>query len=275
MNPSTNYSVKGKSPIGLAEHTTPARPNNMPPPKLGLVTPEQTPAHSAPVQRTNTSTNSGVVYKQPAPPKPPPPALRTASTTVPPQRAEPRPPIKSELTSAADSSVEVDVDPLLRTESVEEYGLNSDDDAFFAAVDLGEGDSGIGGHIDFDEGSGAALEAEASLELEPELSPLDAVRPSARFNPTTSRPQQQQAVQQGQQRIQGGAQERGSVAQSNAPAGQSSTSNRAVNPNRTQSMGGFHFPPGYVSVHSSLSSFVCSYTHSAPRILNQRSRLQL
>ncbi|CAL1699340.1 unnamed protein product [Somion occarium] len=85
--------------------------------------------------------------------------------------------------------------------SQDEYDLAPEDDAFLATVDLGEGDAGIGGHIDFDEGSGGiAVGEDDSFEGTRHVSnrgvaQTDCPRESSRGpdrKPTTKQPQQQQ-----------------------------------------------------------------------------------
>lgn len=231
MNPTTASSGKGKSPMGQTEYSTPARPNNISPPKTGLNTPEDTPA---PLQRVNTLMNNNV-NKQPAPPKPP---LPRAVPNYPPTKiVDIAPQIKPESEHTVEP-YEDDTDPLLMPHSVEEYGLNSDDDAFFAAVDLGEADSGIGGHIDFDEGAGI-LDLEPSLGQEP--SPTETTGRPTVARPdfaTSTRPQQLGPQIQRAQSTFVNPQE---------PISRQGSSRLINPPTRTQTAGGFHFPPGYVS----------------------------
>ncbi|KAF7794912.1 hypothetical protein EIP86_006055 [Pleurotus ostreatoroseus] len=148
--------MQGKSPMGLANHTTPVRPNNAAPSHAGganggLITPVQTPAHQ---QQPRPNAPGGAVYKPsdfaktqrppaPAPAPAPAPERRVsfAQPAGPSTSNGPAPPV-----TAPASKVEDDDDEL--------YGLNSEDDLLYATIDLGEGDSGIGGHIDFDEGIG-------------------------------------------------------------------------------------------------------------------------
>ncbi|KAI0703736.1 hypothetical protein BC835DRAFT_901525 [Cytidiella melzeri] len=229
--------AKGKSPIGLAEHATPVRPNNVPQSKLGLNTPEHTPAHPAPVQRTNLPTKPGVVHRQP------PTKAERQQLPIPDaanvKRAEATSGSKETDSTVAASPPGPEDDPLLLDSgSHEEYGMNSDDDDFFATVDLGEGDTGIGGHIDFDEGTGG-VDLEVSFDQQP--SPLEAVK-QPRTLAQSSKPLQPAGPGP---RIQNAA----ANMQEKASAGNAAS--RAGNiPTRTPSMGGFHFPPGY---HSKLS----------------------
>ncbi|KAG6331988.1 hypothetical protein ID866_7100 [Astraeus odoratus] len=64
------------------------------------------------------------------------------------------------------------------------YGLNSDDEAFLAAVDLGEGD--LGRPIDFDEGLGAVSVVDDSI-----LEPGQESRPASARSPVIQHPQVQ------------------------------------------------------------------------------------
>lgn len=224
----SSSTAKGKSPLGLAEHSTPAtvRANNNAAgqTKTGLNISVHTPNHGAPGPRGRST--SDLVHEALGLPKP---QLKTEPA---PQAVPADPPRERKV-----SNLEAQIAQALATEerapalaadedldlipthmgSYDEYGLNSEDDAFFANVDLGEGDSGVGGHIDFDEGSRAALESfdDSSVAVKPQ-------QQNQKPQPTTTR------------------------VQNVLP---SSDNGRMTLPRTsTPSMGGFHFPPGMVSI---------------------------
>lgn len=129
--------------------------------------------------------------------------------------------------------------------------MNSDDDAFFASVDLGEMDSGIGGHIDFDEGtSGAHDEDDESLRdrTVSSLTSVVAEKQEVRA-PQAQGPQRVQQVnpqfnppQQPRQTAQPSTHNRNGISANQAARNSSIVTNKPPTP----SMGGFHFPAGVV-----------------------------
>lgn len=160
--------------MGLASHTTPVRPNNAAPSNAGaanggLITPAQTPAQQQP--RQNAS--NGAAHRLSDFPK----AQSTSAGAPAPTSAS------DKRVSFAQSAASTSKDPAPTAptsaynaddDDDDLYGLNSEDDALFAAVDLGEGDSGIGGHINFDEGMGGVTVDDDDDTPEP-LAPVFAI----------------------------------------------------------------------------------------------------
>lgn len=234
-------------PSGLAEHNTPTpvRANNAPGTNTGLNTPVQTPAHVS-AQRTNTTAMKRLAQIASAvAPKP-------ATTEL----AKPGPTALQEdvcLPQALDQTTvaaQTEESPPLGG-SYDEYGLNSEDDAFLATVDLGEGDSGIGGHIDFEEDAGGPSpidEESGELPVPAEPKPV-APEPPAVF------PRVAQAFRPpGKTRLQMTAVQ---ALPAQKSANQPAASNPASTPSASSaprasapSMGGFHFPTGVVSPRS-------------------------
>ncbi|KAL4263815.1 RAD52 family protein [Pleurotus pulmonarius] len=183
------------------------------------------------------TTSSGM--NQPKPPPLPPSAL-SRGPNVEPAPAESR--INHNI-SDPEPPTEGEIDP------DESFGFLSDDDAFLAAVDLGEGD--LGRPIDPDEGLGGPALSVNSVHSESEI--LDANRHSSeqaqhvRFQeashrergalPGTAKPSGQIESAVGQRLTIGTDQLRAA-----APAGSSANSHQPRS--GTPSMGGFHFPSG-------------------------------
>ncbi|KAI0346485.1 hypothetical protein BDW22DRAFT_1342656 [Trametopsis cervina] len=225
VNPPSNSSAR--SPLGLVEHSTPVRTNDMAPSKLGLNTPVHTPAH--PQSRSRPLENSGSTFKQPAPPKSKEPM---SSSTITDRNAaslqdklEPTVPAPLERTST-----DVAEQAASETGSFEEYGMYSQDDALFASIDLGDGDIGIGGHIDFDEGSGG-VEIDIPETDEPSRLLSESLPRPARSESTKVQPQSKPSEDSNRR-----------VSSNSSATSSSNAANRG--PPRTSSMGSFHFPPG-------------------------------
>lgn len=249
----TTPTAKGKAPLGLV---APSRPNNATPAtagpsRTGLNTPIQTPVHQQLQQNQahgpNRNTSSGLIHQQPEKKQPPP---------QPQQAAGPSNERRLNLIKAINQHTtppSVYAAPAVRKEpslDEESFGMNSDDDALFASVDLGEMDSGIGGHIDFDEGTGGVHDENDSLE-DRTVSSLTSVLPEKQEMraPQAQGPQRAQQVnqqfnppQQPRQTAQPSVHTRNGI-----PANQTARNSSTVTSKPpTPSMGSFHFPAGVV-----------------------------
>jgi len=169
-----------------------------------------------------------------------------------PQPAAPLPPSIQPTTSAI---------PSLNPESQEDdfFGFNSEDDAFYATVDLGEGgigedgEDGIGGYIDFDEGIGTGLSREESTESlgghfsggERAVQDEGGAGPQAQVSDET-RFLEQQRQEQNRPSTSVGVIPPTRLGASNQqdPSRSTSTSRGERPPTSTPTMGGFRFPPG-------------------------------
>lgn len=245
-----------KSPMGLAEHSTPARPpnaavNTTGPPKTGLNTPAQTPAHSAPHQRPPQASTSGADFRQPAPKQPAQPGQSEKRVSFLEQQIleaqasmakTPSPPSPPPIPKAAPQAV-----PQASPLDDESFGMNSDDDAFFATVDLGED---LGGPIDFEEGIGAALEIDSTVGDEPSHDgPVQHFPGAQNHRPPqpnwgSSRPPQTRAQPERAAALQKPLSNQ--AVPPTSPNEHSSSISNNVPPRSTPSAGGFHFPPGVV-----------------------------
>ncbi|THH30670.1 hypothetical protein EUX98_g3524 [Antrodiella citrinella] len=227
----TTTPIKSEPIAGPSRHATPAHR----PTENGLNTPRQTPAqvpHPTVVQHQPPNARTSAP-PAPAPPAPPPQAAVPAA--VPEHNkhvsfAPPPPPVRPPQASE-DPYGDDDASIL----------LNSEDDAFFAGIDLGEGDpvpdEGIGGHIDFDEGLGEENEINVNVSVRVPPSPprVQALeRPPPQQQP---RPQQQQQPPRRHQTMASTS----NSSNSHAPVPEAKpeqTSQRSSAP----SMGGFRFP---------------------------------
>lgn len=249
------------------EYTTPSRPNSVVQmakpgvPQGGLLTPAQTPAHQAQQQaRANPESTGGVVYRQPnSKPAQAPAQQQQTSTTSGARRvsfvqaAAPQP--KPQPPPALSVSIPDTTDDF----DDESFGLNSEDDALFASLDLGEGDSGIGGPIDFDEGVGGVSvdQPEEDVAVDPQVSGRQPLQPRQVPEPLLQRdqpanrtaappqPQYRQSHQpQQSSRNPPPPNPNTTSNQSNDSGTHSASASQSRTP--TSSMGGFHFPPGVV-----------------------------
>lgn len=193
-------------------------------------------AQRPPEPRATSAASAGM--NQPKPPPRPPSALSRGPNVEP-------VPVESRINRDPEPPAEVEMDP------DESFGFLSDDDAFLAAVDLGEGD--LGRPIEPDEGLGGPALSANSVQGESEI--LDANRHGSeqaqhvRFQeaphrergtlPGAAKPSGQIESGVGQQATAGTEHFR-------AAAPTSSSANSHQTRSGTPSMGGFHFPPGVV-----------------------------
>ena len=290
-----------------AQAQTPGRAPVTPP------QPERAPTHSHVHASTSGSTSgSGTIEARPPPVEAPKPnALATPIQT--PVRAQrpplprappPRPLATSPLAripsapersvsfaesmpvlaraSSADSADHAmhDTNGQGNDEDEDAFPLSTQDGAFLAAVDLGEGD--LGRPIDFDEGMGGVSMMDTSA-LEPELPvalPLPEPQTRDRAGSGSSagsssggpcktnarndaqgqpaaKPPSTSANAEPKASGSGGQPQPRSGPPNTASASTSSTSSTRAGPSVRTSMGGFHFPPGMVR----LSSFSDMVTH--------------
>lgn len=258
--------------------STPVRPGNATNTNAGnqgtgLVTPIQTPQQLAPQQQRADSTIPRTTIQNPGsrvPQPPQQPAAGTSTTVGPPARrvsfVQPTSPaakaarrnIISEALRAAEQEHEQEQEhvSIPQPEDEEMYGLNSDDEAFYASVDMpGIDDTGIGGHIDFDEGVGGLYEEE-EMDQSGSVQPrLLAPAPVPQRQPSVARPQPLPLQPPNRQPTYG-------VGRGPTP-GSSSHTPQPPEPNAprsapTPSAGRFNFPPGMVSrTASSLALSQC------------------
>lgn len=161
--------------MGLASHSTPVRPNNAAPSNAGaanggLITPAQTPAQQQP--RQNAS--NGAAHRPPDFPKAQSASAGAAAPTL---ASDKRVSFAQSAASTSKDSAPTATTSAYNADDDDDdlYGLNSEDDALFAAVDLGEGDSGIGGHINFDEGMGGVTMDDNDDDTPEPLAPVFAI----------------------------------------------------------------------------------------------------
>ncbi|KAJ8508286.1 hypothetical protein ONZ45_g9417 [Pleurotus djamor] len=235
-NVATDIKGKGRAPNNLPGH--------------GLNTPDATPAN--PIARQNPARGR----------MPPPPAFNRSVTEsnpphnthqvpnrMPPQPNQQNSSHSSNLPLPANNLAQPPVaqpvlaeDELYTMDADESFGM-SDDDAFLAVVDLGEGD--LGQPIDFDEGTGAKAGLGDDASHESTGTSQDAMPPPQQVPPPQVR--FQQPANRAPQTASTTAPE-----PSGASASNDHSSNhrpqQLVNPPKprsvTPSMGGFHFPPG-------------------------------
>lgn len=245
--------TSAKSPMGLAGQVPSARPLNMPTASTSATAKSpstasgQGPAYNQPqLQQSKPVSTSGIVYRQ-SDIKPAPAQSAAASSSSAAQSNERRVSFAQQPPNNATTSRIAPVTPAAQTrpsppvaepkpESFEDesYGLNSEDDDFFASVDLG----GLGGPIDFDEGTGAVDGVDESLDDGPSV--LGGYL-AKRTNDPVRAPQQQYAQQPA-------APPHRAAYTSNQPS-KPVQGQPVQRPSGTPSAGGFHFPPGMVRFH--------------------------
>lgn len=243
----------------------------------GLSTPIKTPAHAQPALANHPEAKAQPANRNPLQALQPvsiPSLDQTkhvafATPQAPPPRPPQAPAYNAHRAAAEDES----------------FGLNSEDDAFFASVDLGEGETmiedpeeGLGGPIDFDEGLGIDLEAESEREPPPppqvllpqqprqqlqqhqedqgqllaqQRPPQGAQRQQLNPQIVQRTPQQQQPRRHLTSVPQAQAHNSSSTEVSSAAALNATMAKQDYNSQRT--MGGFHFPAGVVRT----TTFVC------------------
>lgn len=157
--------------------------------------------------------------------------------------------------------------PLPKTESFdddESYGLNSDDDAFYAALDLGE-DFGPPIHIERNVEVSNSYEDDGPSVLGGYQAPTKKAPEPSRPSYSTNNPAQRagQALQQ-QHEPQRNAAKQDTVSSGN----QGGASASHPRPTSSQ-MGGFHFPPGVVSRNTACNFVLFIYVCYRIRLSSQ------
>jgi hypothetical protein len=229
-------SAKGESSTERSsDQSRPTWKTNIPPPTRGPNIPQHTSINATSVNQASASTASATPQN----------ALQRHTHNFenlkqPTHEAQ----VKVELAATAPASViqANEDDSVPETQSYEEYDLRSEDDAFFANVDLGDGDSGIGGPIDFEEDT-------SRLDHEDQQPPLLEAAQQPASTKHESLDLLKQNPHQSSRHTRLLPQDKGALIGRDP-----SPDNTAVRTSNTpvRLMGGFNFPPGFVCVLSKL-----------------------
>lgn len=230
----TSTPVKSEPVAGPSRHTTPAA--NPAAATNGLNTPIQTPQMNGPLGRTAQPANVR---------NPPPPAAPTSEQS-------------RHVSFAPQPAKPPQADPVPCSGEDDSFMLNSEDDAFFAGIDLGDEagltedpDEGLGGPIDFDEGLGGVA---GNVSFEPQRPPSP--QPVRQPNPPLQHPPQPQQQQPQPQPQNSRPPQPPRRHQTTVPTSNQSLRNSShIDPKQESasqraapSMGGFRFPIGEVCI---------------------------
>ena len=262
-----NSSVKAKASMDLAEQSAPSRlPNTATSGfvKLPANPPAQSSNQNPPQQQQQQQQQPKPTSQMNQDPKPQTVAYFSTSSAAE-KRVSFAPALQSSVVglSVAPPPPPPQPEPLVAQPNAkvfddeESFGLNSEDDAFYATVDLGGAEADLGHPIDHDEGLDGLEDFDmtncALSDVEDGPSVLGRYKPppapAPQIQPQQAAQSRASAPQQGRpgQVLQQHQRSSGQPSNSAAPPGQQSGSsnNQAMPPSQVWS-GGFHFPSGKV-----------------------------